>query len=246
MDPLEFKRAFWDKVGPFDQILPLLNSLHDTAFFFKDLQSRHTMNNERAVASARVATEADTLGKIGYEFWYPERIAIFLKQDQEVMQTGVPIINALCPTPDKGSDSAIMFSKIPLRDQSGEVIGLAGVWREVDSVKALPPSYSRFSAVLDEMHQNFAEALTIEVLAQKVGLSRSQFSRSFRKFFGLSPYDYLKSLRINAAAQMLRETNLKTTDVALQSGFYDHSHFSKTFKEIMGVPPREYRKRHGF
>ncbi|MEM6884238.1 MAG: helix-turn-helix domain-containing protein [Verrucomicrobiota bacterium] len=244
MQPERFKKEFWDRVGNLDQILPLLDSLHDTAFFFKDLQSRHTMNNARAVASAQVATEEETIGKVGYEFWYPERMAVFVKQDQEVMRTGTPIINALCPTPEKGSNAAIIFSKIPLLDRKGKIIGLAGVWREAESIQSLPPAYGRFAIILAHMHQHYDQPTSVDTLAKQAGLSRSQFNRTFKKLFGLSPHDYLKSLRINAAAQQLRETELTTTEIALQSGFYDHSHFSKVFKSIMGVTPRHYRKRY--
>lgn len=246
MDVRQFKRDFWDQVGSFDQILPLLDTLHDTAFFFKDLESRHTMKNARGVASAGVATEDEVLGKVGDEFWYPERIALFRKQDQEVMKTGKPIINALCLTPERGSNTAIVFSKFPLRDKGGKIIGLAGVWREADSVKSLPPEYSKLSAILEYMHGSFSEGITIDDLASKANLSRSQFTRTFRKLFGLSPYDYLKNLRINAASGLLRETTLKTTEIALQTGFYDHSHFSKVFKEIMGMSPRDFRAKHAF
>lgn len=246
MHSQRFKKEFWSQVGGFEQILPLLDSLHDVAFFFKDLKSRHTMNNARAVASAGVASEEKTLGKIGYEFWYPERLALFMKQDQEVMRTGIPIINALCPTPERGSNAIIVFSKIALRGKAGEIVGLAGVWRETDSVQALPAAYGRFSAILEYIHAQYAESISVANLASELGLSRSQFSRSFRQLFGLSPYDYLKSVRVNAAALRMRETEMSMTEIALDTGFYDHSHFSKVFKSIMGLSPRDYRKKHGF
>lgn len=246
MNPLQFKEDFFERVGNLDQILPLLDSLHDTSFFFKDRQSRQVMNNLRAVASAGVATEEETLGKIGYEFSYPDRMALYLKQDEEVMRTGVPILNAFCPTPERGSNAAIVFSKIPLRDQKGEIIGLAGVWREAGSISALPPAYHRLSKVVEKIHEHYAEPLAINELAAEVGMSRSQFGRLFRKLFGQSPRDYLSSVRVNAAAHLLNETDLKTTDIALQTGFYDHSHFSRAFKAIMSLSPREYRKQHAY
>lgn len=204
------------------------------------------MNNLRAVASAGVATEEETLGKVGYEFWNSEKVAIYLKQDEEVMRTGIPIINAFCPSPEQGSNAVIVFSKIPLRDKQGKIIGLAGVWRETESIRELPPTYKRLSGILKMIHEQYAEPLTVNDLAGKAGVSKSQFTRLFRKLFGLSPHDYLKSVRVNAAAHLLRETAKKTTEIALETGFYDHSHFTKTFKDIMGLLPREYKKRHSY
>ena len=246
MDGKQFKREFWDRVGNFDQILPLLDSLNDIAFFFKDRQSRQTMNNKRAVASAGVATEEETLGTIGYEFWQSERVALYIKQDEEVMRTGKAIINAFCPTPERGSNAVIIFSKIPLRDKQGKIIGLAGVWREAESVNALPQAYHKLSGMVEMIHERYAEPLEVQDMADQVGLSRSQFGRLFKKLFGLSPLDYLKSVRINSAMHLLSETDLKTTEIALMTGFYDHSHFSRSFKKIMSLSPREYRKKHAF
>lgn len=180
------------------------------------------------------------------DFWYPERMALYLKQDEEVMRTGKPIINAFCLTPEPGSNAVIILSKIPLRDREGTIIGLAGVWREAESLSALPPAYNRLSGSVEMMHERYSEPLEVKDMAAKAGLSRSQFGRVFRKLFGLAPHDYLKSVRINAAAHLLSETELKTTEIALQTGFYDHSHFSRVFKEIMGLSPREYRKQNSY
>ncbi len=80
------------------------------------------------------------------------------------------------------------------------------------------------------IHERYAEPLVVTDMAAQVGMSRSQFGRVFRKLFGLSPRDYLTSVSVNAAAHLLSETELKTTEIALQSGFYDHSHFTREFK----------------
>ena len=93
----------------------------------------------------------------------------------------------------RGSNAVIIFSKIPLRDKKGEIVGLAGVWREVDSESALPPAYNRLSGIVEMMHERYTESITVNEMAAKVGLSRSQFGRLFRKLFGLSPQNYLKS-----------------------------------------------------
>jgi len=235
-----------DRVGNFDQILPLLDSLQDVAFFFKDRKSRFVMNNLRAVASFSVGTEDETLGKMGYEFFPADKVALYLQQDEEVMRTGKPIINALSPAPEPGSNAIILYSKIPLRDKEGKVIGLAGVWREVTEVSNLPPDYGRLSSTVQMMHDRYSEQLTVKELAEEAGMSQSQFGRLFRKLFGVSPREYLISVRINAAAHLLADTNKKTTVVAMETGFYDHSHFSRTFRKIMGRTPRQYRRMHSY
>jgi len=246
MDPTRIRQEFMDQVGNLDQMLPLLDSLADTAFFFKDKQKRLIMVNARMLASCGVATEAETIGKVGYEFFPTDKMAIYLKQDDEVMRTGKAIINAICPAPEPGSNSLIVYSKIPLRDNQGIVIGLAGVFREQEGVDSLPSSYGRLARVIENMHQRYAEPLKVKQLAEWAHLSPSQLTRQFRQLFGVTPHDYLTHVRVNAAARLLRETEQKTTEIALQCGFFDHSHFSRTFKKLMGATPRAYRLEHAY
>jgi transcriptional regulator GlxA family with amidase domain len=69
---------------------------------------------------------------------------------------------------------------------------------------------------------------------------------------GLSPHTISASslscpayqTRINAARTLLETTDKLLTDIAAETGFYDHAHFVKTFKRIVGTTPSRYRKQH--
>lgn len=244
MNPLQFKRRFLDRVADFGPLQQLLDLLPDVAFFMKDRQSRFVMNNRRGFECCGVSTEAETLGKLGYEFFSDELMALYLQQDRQVMETGVPIINAVCPSPERSSNKMIIYSKVPLRDRQGRVIGLAGLWREVKLRQAPTPQIRHFSRAIEMMHQQYAERLTIQALARAAGVSRSQFTRQFHRLFGAAPRDYLLRVRVNAACRLLAESDLKTTEIAVQTGFFDHSHFSRTFRGFLGVCPSVYRRRH--
>ena len=74
------------------------------------------------------------------------------------------------------------------------------------------------------------------------GLSRSQFGRQFQRLFRASPSEYLLRVRVNAACRLLAETDLKITDIAHETGFFDHSHFSRTFQRLKGIRPQAYRR----
>lgn len=244
MNPENFKRQFFDRVGDHRPFQDLLDLLPDVAFFVKDRQSRFVMNNARAVEVCGVESELETLGKQGYEFFSEDLMALYLAQDRQVMETGKPILNAICPAPEKASNELIIYSKVPLRDRAGRVIGLAGIHREIRGPQALAARLGRMARAVHMMHERYAEPLTIGSLAAEAGLSRSQFDRQFRLLFGTAPRDYLSRVRVRAACQLLIQSDAQVTHIAQRTGFYDHSHFSRTFRRIMGTNPLLYRRRH--
>lgn len=244
VNPLQARRRFLQRIGDFRPLQQLLDLLPDVAWFVKDRQSRFVMNNRRAFECCGVSSEEETIGKMGHEFFPSELMTLYLEQDRQVMETGQPIINAICPSPEKGSDKFIIFSKVPLRDRRNRVIGLAGIWREVEMRRAPEPQIRKFSRAVAMIHQRYAEPVTTQELAGAAGLSRSQFTRQFHRWFGAAPHEYLLRVRVNQACRLLAESELKTTDIAIQTGFFDHSHFSRTFRRFMGTCPSRYRRRH--
>lgn len=68
-------------------------------------------------------------------------------------------------------------------------------------------------------------------------------TRTFRRFFGCTPGEYLRERRLEKAASLLAGSRLPLSEVALESGFADQSHLAKAFKRAYGVTPSEYRCR---
>lgn len=83
--------------------------------------------------------------------------------------------------------------------------------------------------------------LSLDDLAQEVGLSKYHFSRRFRRRTGQPPYQFVIYERIRAARRTLRETTRPLAQIALMVGFSSQSHFTRTFKRHVGVPPGKYR-----
>ncbi|MCU1348706.1 MAG: AraC family transcriptional regulator, partial [Acidobacteria bacterium] len=91
---------------------------------------------------------------------------------------------------------------------------------------------------------SFGEGIDVEEVARRVGVSASRLSHVFRAQFGRSVGAYLRDLRIEAAAQALRETDLSIAAIAADSGFADQAHLSRTFRARRGTTPMAYRRQH--
>ena len=83
------------------------------------------------------------------------------------------------------------------------------------------------------------ENFSIDTLAEQMNMSRSNFYRKIKALSGMSPNDYLKALRMNKAAELIRG-GTRISEVAAQVGFTSSSYFAKWFKVQYGVLPKEY------
>ncbi|WAA10972.1 phosphoenolpyruvate hydrolase family protein [Fervidibacillus albus] len=90
---------------------------------------------------------------------------------------------------------------------------------------------------------HYAENITLQELAEYLGLSRSYVSILFKTEVGISFRDYLIDYRMNLAIDILKNKNLPLTTVAEMVGYPDYAQFSKLFKKKMGISPKEYVKR---
>ncbi len=93
------------------------------------------------------------------------------------------------------------------------------------------------------MNMHFAKGtITVQSLAEQIGLNRSYFYEIFKEKTGLSPQEYLTRLRMEKACEYLRIPEISVTTVAYSVG-YEPSVFSRAFKNAMGMSPGEYRRR---
>jgi AraC family transcriptional regulator len=114
-------------------------------------------------------------------------------------------------------------------------------------IKSLKPAAGRLSQVQFAMVQDYILAhldrnLSLQELADLVGLNPHYFCRLFKAACGLTPHQYLLKSRVDQAAQLLRSTQLPIADVAQQVGFYDQSRFTQVFRRWLGVTPKCYQQ----
>lgn len=89
------------------------------------------------------------------------------------------------------------------------------------------------------------DGTSINEIARACDVHPVYLARTFRRFFGYSPGDYLRRCRVERAAAMLSGTRTPLTSVALECGYSDQSHFSNVFRNAFAVSPAEYRRQSG-
>jgi AraC family transcriptional regulator len=98
----------------------------------------------------------------------------------------------------------------------------------------------RVDAVLAILRRNIAQAPPLEQIAREVGCSPFYLSRTFSKETGQTIPQYLRQLRMEKAATLLRTGRFNVTEVALEVGYNSLSHFSQTFHQTFGCCPGLY------
>jgi AraC family transcriptional regulator len=100
----------------------------------------------------------------------------------------------------------------------------------------------RLRRIKELVHAKMENDLSLDEMAQSVGLSTAHFARMFRKSTGRTPHQFVLRERLERAKAMLRAPDARVLDVALACGFKTQQHFAQVFRGVWGVSPTEYRQ----
>lgn len=115
---------------------------------------------------------------------------------------------------------------------------------EPETISTRAEREARLGRVLEFVAQRCDGPVAQPEVARVAGMSTSRFRAFFKETTGWGFADYLRDLRLERAARLLRETNESVAEVACQTGFSDQSHLQRLFKAKHGISPLAYRKRH--
>jgi len=101
----------------------------------------------------------------------------------------------------------------------------------------------RLKTVLEHIEARCEETISLRELAGLAGMSEAYFCRFFKKITAKTPVEYVNSVRIQRAAELLRRTDRKIMTIALEVGFSNLNHFNGEFKRRFGCTPSDYRRR---
>ena len=96
--------------------------------------------------------------------------------------------------------------------------------------------------ILNDMAQHFVEDITLNSIAEKYHFSISYLSRLIRRETGYCFSEWLNSIRILYAINLLEDTGVRIGDISQRVGFQDMRYFSQIFKKVVGCNPREYKR----
>ena len=104
------------------------------------------------------------------------------------------------------------------------------------------PSIRRSVLALRAIHRDPGHDWTVEELARACNLSRSAFAARFVARVGKPPATYLAHVRLDAAANLLRDSSIPITLVAEKVGYTSQAAFSRAFKHRYDTPPARWRR----
>lgn len=105
-----------------------------------------------------------------------------------------------------------------------------------------PPAWLKTAR--DFIHANAFAPLSVSDIAKAAGRHEIHLAREFRRHFGMSIGSYLRQVRTERAAHLLRQSSSDITDIALRCGFASHAHLCRVFKAHFGLTPTQYRAKH--
>lgn len=129
------------------------------------------------------------------------------------------------------------YSPLAIEGLVLEMLAAAARGAHADEKKA--PAW--MSRVIELLHAEFCENLTVNYVASVVGVHPIYLSKVFRQFQHQTVGEYVHKLRIHAACQQLCQTEAALADIALSVGFSDQSHFTRVFKRMTGSTPGDMR-----
>ncbi|MBB6478763.1 AraC family transcriptional regulator [Spirochaeta isovalerica] len=105
--------------------------------------------------------------------------------------------------------------------------------------------YSRLNPVLNHIEEHYSRSLTIEDLADVIGVTPQYLCLLFKKIIKQRPIEYLNNVRINKSKDLLlKNPRTKIDDISIMSGYESTSYFCSIFKKIEGMSPGRFRELH--
>jgi len=102
-----------------------------------------------------------------------------------------------------------------------------------------------FSDLQAWVSNNLQSDLTVEILAQRSGMSPRTFARHYKNRTGITPAKFVECLRVSKAKQLLEQRDVPIITIARQVGFIDEQRMRRSFVRSVGISPYEYRKKFG-
>ncbi|MDD3238726.1 MAG: AraC family transcriptional regulator [Lachnospira sp.] len=110
------------------------------------------------------------------------------------------------------------------------------------TVSEKPETENRISKIIDYIEQNHTKDIKLQDITDHFYMSKYYLCHEFKKYTNRTIVEYINSVRVSHAQQLIVETKQSFTDIAEATGFSSSTHFYRTFKAIAGISPSQFRK----
>ena len=132
-----------------------------------------------------------------------------------------------------------------VRRLKGKFTGALKQDDKVEKVEVKGYDEELMERIMKVVNENMSDSdFNVEKMCDEVGVSRTQLHRKLKEMTGVPTSEFLRNIRLNEAARLIREHKINITQVSYMVGFANNSHFSTAFKKYFGMSPTEYAARY--
>jgi AraC-like DNA-binding protein len=243
-NPKRFQHDFFKNCAGAASVIELFYHLPQTYFYAKDRKSRFVAVNQLFLENHGLRGEEEAIGRTDRDFHPPAMAEAYLAEDRRVMESGSTLPGQTWLVLHRRRIPRWYVStKAPIFDGKGRVIGLTGAMYRVEQPEQLAVHFQELLPVVTHIEKNFADNVSMSEMAERAGLSSTHFNRRFRQLLRMTPTQYLRIVRVQAARQRLVSSGDALAQIGAEVGFTDQSHFTRRFREVTGMTPAAYRQR---
>lgn len=223
------------------RIIP--NALPQLTFYLQDIPTIF-YNKEKQKERFLLSTQSNTFYDIAFEnkvslfsvVFYPETVQQFFKIPiYEFTNSNISLFEIEKEWSQKVSDKLLESKHFEERVKIIEYY----LW-QLFLRNHYTLDVERIQHILQLIKQSKGN-ISIEFLAQQACLSQRQFERVFRQHIGITPKQYIRTVRFQSSIYIANnKSDLNLTDLALESGYYDQSHFINEIKKFTGLKPKDF------
>ena len=120
-----------------------------------------------------------------------------------------------------------------------------GLEEQMEEIRLKSPDEKLLDKIMECVRKNLTNSdLNIDMISDEVGISRVHLHRKMKELTGQTPHDFIRSIRLKKAAQLLTERGMNVTEVMYACGFANSASFSTIFRKYYGMSPRDYMREH--
>ncbi|MCG2786232.1 MAG: PAS domain S-box protein [Anaerolineae bacterium] len=160
-DITEYKQTEESLADERNLLHTLIDNLPDNVFV-KDIDSRIIMDNMAHRRTLGATTLEQVLGKTDFDFFPKDLAALYVADEQQIIQSGDSLINREEPVIDKdGSQRWLLTTKVPLRDRQGMITGIVGINHDITELKHSEAELLREKRFLEALNMNSPTAIVV-------------------------------------------------------------------------------------